>query len=98
MKATILISADAEWQAAKQRFPGSILQPTPFGESFILNGIEGWSLQLLHSGWGKISSAAAMQFVIDHDRPDLVVNLGTCGGFAGLVAQGESVLVEGAYV
>jgi adenosylhomocysteine nucleosidase len=35
-----------------------------------------------------------MQYVIDHDTPDLVVNLGTCGGFDGLVDQGDVILVD----
>jgi adenosylhomocysteine nucleosidase len=57
-----------------------------------------YDLTLFHSGWGKISSAAMMQYVIDHYSPDVVVNLGTCGGFAGLVEQGDVILVEKTFV
>jgi adenosylhomocysteine nucleosidase len=32
--------------------------------------------------------------VIDHFRPDLLVNLGTCGGFAGRIQTGSVILVE----
>jgi adenosylhomocysteine nucleosidase len=32
--------------------------------------------------------------VIDRWKPDLLVNLGTCGGFAGEVERGEILLVE----
>ena len=39
-----------------------------------------------------------MQFVIDHDKPDIVINLGTCGGFEGVVNQGDVVLVENTFV
>lgn len=55
-------------------------------------------LTLYHSGWGKISSAAVMQYVIDHHSPDLIVNLGTCGGFEDCVSQGEVILVEKTFV
>jgi adenosylhomocysteine nucleosidase len=53
---------------------------------------------LYHSGWGKISSAAVLQYVLDHDSPELTVNLGTCGGFEGLVNQGDVILVEKTFV
>jgi adenosylhomocysteine nucleosidase len=57
-----------------------------------------WHLTLFHSGWGKISSAAVMQYVIDRHSPDLIVNLGTCGGFEGSVDQGDVILVEKTFV
>ena len=57
-----------------------------------------WNLQLFHSGWGKISSAAVMQYVISNDSPDLIVNLGTCGGFEGVIDQGDVILVEKTFV
>ena len=105
METTILISADAEWKAVKQIFPNSRIHPSRFGEWTNLNldipalsSAEGWSLTLMHSGWGKISSAAVMQYVIDHHSPDLIVNLGTCGGFKGTVSQGDVILVEGTFV
>jgi adenosylhomocysteine nucleosidase len=47
-----------------------------------------------HAGWGKAASAGAMQYVIDHYAPDLIINLGTCGGFEGQVALEEVILVE----
>ncbi len=46
-----------------------------------------------HGGWGKISAAATTQYVIDHFQPDLLVNLGTCGGFEGRIARGTIILV-----
>ncbi len=36
MKAAILISANAEWQATKPLFPGAPITPTPYGESIHL--------------------------------------------------------------
>ncbi len=57
-----------------------------------------WNLTLFHSGWGKIASAASMQYVIDHYSPDLIVNLGTCGGFEGVAERGDLILVDRAIV
>lgn len=97
MKVVVLISATAEWEGIKPVFPNAEIQITPFGESINLKH-DTWNLTLLHTGWGKIASAAAMQYVIDHHAPDLVVNLGTCGGFAGVVEQGDVILVERTFV
>ncbi len=97
MKIVILISAIAEWDAVKPLFPSANIRHFPYGECF--NAIVGnHSLRLFHSGWGKIASAGAMQYVIDRYLPDLIVNLGTCGGFAGVVEQGDVILVDKTYV
>jgi adenosylhomocysteine nucleosidase len=97
VKIVVLISANAEWEATKSLFPDILIEISPFGESSAL-ALDSWDLMLFHSGWGKISSAAVMQSVIDHYAPDLIVNLGTCGGFAGCVNQGEVILVEKTFV
>lgn len=97
MKTIVLISAIAEWEGVKPLFPGSQIEQSPFGESMNVT-LGSLDLKLLHSGWGKIASAAVMQYVLDHDSPDLVVNLGTCGGFEGVVHQGDVILVEKTFV
>lgn len=97
MKTAVLISANAEWEATKPLFPAVPVGNSPFGETLHLQ-LETFNLTLFHSGWGKISSAAVMQYVIDHDSPDLIVNLGTCGGFEGCVERGDVVLVEKTFV
>ena len=89
---TVLISANSEWQAALD-----ILQPfeivsSPLGDWFI-SQVQGFDLVFFHSGWGKTRSAAATQYVIDHWKPDLVINLGTCGGLEGYSILGETLLV-----
>jgi adenosylhomocysteine nucleosidase len=98
----ILISANAEWEAVKPLFPDAQITHTPFGESIHLPPEnltpDTPHLTLYHSGWGKISSAAMMQYVIDHGAPDMLVNLGTCGGFEGCVSQGDVILVEKTFV
>ena len=93
MNVVVIISAIAEWKAVREIFPQLAVTNSPYGESARLN-LSGWDLTLHHSGWGKIASAGMMQYVIDHDKPDLTVNLGTCGGFEGVVNLGDVVLVE----
>ena len=93
MKIAVIISAHAEWRVFKELFPNLALQQTPFGESAILT-LDTWHLTLFHGGWGKISAAASAQYVIDQFHPDLLINLGTCGGFAGRVETGTVILVE----
>jgi adenosylhomocysteine nucleosidase len=97
MKVVVLISAIAEWNAVKSLFPNARMRRFPFGECFDIL-IQAERISFFHSGWGKIASAGAMQYVIDKYSPDLVVNLGTCGGFQGTLNPGEIVLVEKTYV
>lgn len=97
MKIVVLISAIAEWKAVKEIFPQLEITNSTYGESSKLN-LKGWEFKLYHSGWGKIASAGMMQYVIDHDQPDLVVNLGTCGGVEGLMNQGDIMLVERTFI
>lgn len=93
MLAVILISADAEWKVVREYFPDAIIEHSPFGEYFQ------WSI-LTHpviffqGGWGKISAAASAQYTLSCWHPDLVVNLGTCGGFTGRIPRGALLLVE----
>ena len=93
MKTVVVISAIAEWVAVKPLFPESKIQQFPFGECFTAV-MDDRHITFFHSGWGKIASAGTMQYVIDKYSPDLIVNLGTCGGFEGVVKQGDVILVE----
>lgn len=89
MKPIILISANAEWRATCDVLSVREATSTPMGEWF-----EKGEVLFFHGGWGKISAAATAQYVIDHFQPDLLVNLGTCGGFAGSIKTGEVILVD----
>jgi adenosylhomocysteine nucleosidase len=97
MKIIVLISAIAEWNAVKPLFPDAKIRRFPFGECFDIM-IQDEHISFFHSGWGKIASAGSMQYVLDQYAPDLVVNLGTCGGFEGAVNQGDIILVDKTYV
>jgi len=93
MNTVVMISANAEWEGTKPLFPDAYFRNTPFGESADVS-LDNWNLTLMHSGWGKIASAATMQYVVDNFTPDLIVNLGTCGGFEGVSKRGDLILVE----
>jgi adenosylhomocysteine nucleosidase len=97
MKTVVLISAVAEWNAVKPLFPDAKIRRFPFGECFDIL-LQDEHISFFHSGWGKIASSGSMQYVIDKYSPDLIVNLGTCGGFEGDVEQGEIILVDRTYV
>ena len=96
MKVLVLISANAEWRAVKEILTPTQIQSTPLGEYFDFMpgiGTPGAPIRFFHGGWGKISAAATAQSAIDRWQPDLLVNLGTCGGFAGRIARGAILLV-----
>ena len=70
---------------------------SPYGEYFVTDiDVSGDNLEVTYfqGGWGKISAAASTQYVIDLWAPNLLVNLGTCGGFKGDIEKGSIILVE----
>jgi len=93
MKSLILISANAEWRVLKELNPNLEIQNSPFGESANLQ-IGAFNFHFFHGGWGKIAAAASTQYVIDEYKPQLLINLGTCGGFEGLIERGTTVMAE----
>ncbi len=96
MKNVVIISANAEWQATRKILAPAKVQSTPLGEYFDLKpdaGTHDTEIRFFHGGWGKVSAAATAQYAIDHFYPDLLVNLGTCGGFEGRVTRGAIILV-----
>jgi adenosylhomocysteine nucleosidase len=97
MDVVVLISADIEWEAVRKVFPEVSIANTPYGESFrhdfILQNTVCEAL-FMHGGWGKIAAGASTQYAIDQWHPKLLVNLGTCGGFAGEIERDEIVLVD----
>jgi adenosylhomocysteine nucleosidase len=93
VKTVVVVSAIAEWNGVKPLFPEAEIKTFPYGECFS-STLRGRDLSFFHTGWGKIASAGAMQYLIDHHHPELIVNLGTCGGFEGVVERGEVILVD----
>ena len=93
MKVVVLVSANSEWRAVRSLLPQAVPEGTPFGERLEAE-LDGRPLTFFQGGWGKVSAAASAQYVIDRMQPDLLVNLGTCGGFQGRIEQGILILVE----
>lgn len=97
MTVVVIISANIEWNAVRRILPEPVRQASPCGEWFETHldlGDDRQSVIFFHGGWGKISAAASAQYVIDRWSPNLIVNLGTCGGFEGEVEKNTVVLVE----
>jgi adenosylhomocysteine nucleosidase len=93
MNVLVIVSANAEWRVVRELLPEAAPQSTPLGESFLLE-LDSGPVRFFHGGWGKISAAATAQYAIDRYRPDLLLNLGTCGGFEGQIERGTLILAE----
>lgn len=89
----VLVSASSEWQVVRNHYLPPVVDATPFGEWFE-SEIKGYPVSFVQGGWGKISAAASTQYAIDRWKPNLIINLGTCGGLEGQVSRGELLLAE----
>jgi adenosylhomocysteine nucleosidase len=89
----VIISANVEWKPVVEYFQPDINEKSPFGEYF-QTIIKHKPVIFIHGGWGKISAAATAQFVINQWNPELVINLGTCGGFAGSIQRGQILMPQ----
>lgn len=65
----------------------------PIGTCFIAS-LKDHELIFYRAGWGKISAAATAQAAIDRFHPEVLCNLGTCGGIEGRVELGTIILVD----
>ncbi len=101
VRVVVLVSADAEWRAVRAILPELELEGSPYGDWSLVTvpvNREPLPVVLLHGGWGKIAAAASAQYAIDRWQPELLVNLGTCGGLRGQIERGKIILVEDALV
>jgi adenosylhomocysteine nucleosidase len=97
IRVAILISANEEWRVIRELIPEAVEEKSPVGEWFTLDlPCRGKMEKALffHGGWGKIAAAASTQYVIDRWNPEALINLGTCGGFEGLIDRGVIILAE----
>lgn len=97
LNVVIIISANIEWQVIREFFPQAVIQSSPLGRWFeqtIEIAGQREPVIFMHGGWGKIAAAASAQYAIGRWSPRLLLNLGTCGGFAGQIARETLVLVE----
>ena len=93
MRPLVLVSADGEWTVLISLLAVETVHESPLGAYFDRR-IGGRQVRFFHGGWGRVSAAAATQYVIDQFHPDLLINLGTCGGFEGRIGRGTIILVE----
>lgn len=89
--AVIVISANAEWRVVREFYAACPVEAEPYGECFE-TCLAGRKVVFFQGGWGKIAAASSAQYAIQRWQPDLIVNLGTCGGFAGCVDRGTVLL------
>lgn len=89
----IVISANAEWRVARTAYPAANIAFSPYGEWFE-EKIDHRQVIFFQGGWGKISAAASAQYALERWKPALLINLGTCGGFAGHIQRAALLLVE----
>jgi len=92
----VIISAGAEWREIVSILKPPSVQKYPYGEFF--SGAPGreYSKNIIffHGGVGKISAAGSAQYIIDKFAPELLINIGTCGGFAGSVNKGDIIMAD----
>jgi len=98
IRAAVLVSANAEWTVVKTIFASARYETSPFGEFFVTDIVlpdrTARRAVVFHGGWGKVAAAASTQYVIDRWDPEVLVNLGTCGGFEGAVGRFDVVLAS----
>jgi adenosylhomocysteine nucleosidase len=95
--AVVVVSANTEWRVVRAFYPDAVPAPTPWGESFERTlDVAGTPTKVVffQGGWGKIAAAGSAQYAIDRWHPRYLVNLGTCGGFAGKIEKHAVVLVD----
>ena len=92
-KTAVLISANAEWRVITALYPDQSRQSSPWGE-FFQTTINGRNILFFHGGWGKVAAAGSTQYVIDRFDPEVLINLGTCGGIEGQSQKFETILAD----
>lgn len=71
--------------------------PSPWGEFFFTTIPAGKikeKVLFFHEGWGKTAAAGGTQYVIDRFDPEVIINLGTCGGLEGKTEIFDIILVD----
>jgi adenosylhomocysteine nucleosidase len=89
----VVISANAEWKPVKEALAPDRIERSPYGEYFT-HTIAAEPVLFFHGGWGKIDAAASTEYIIGQWRPQLLINLGTCGGIDGRMQRLERLLVD----
>jgi adenosylhomocysteine nucleosidase len=88
----VVISANAEWAPIKDVLKPLHLEQSPYGDCFTYP-VADEQVVFFHGGWGKIAAAASTEYAISRWHPEVLINLGTCGGIEGRAQRGEKLLV-----
>ena len=94
VNAIVLISAQGEWDVVKDYYHPTEISSSPYGDWFIMDIEDNRNVMFFQSGWGKISASGSTQYVIDQWNPEVLINLGTCGGFEGEIQKGDIIVVN----
>lgn len=62
------------------------------GCTFYVGQLEGVEIVLLQSGIGKVAATVGTAILLDHYKPDLVINTGSAGGFDSSLNLGDVVV------
>jgi adenosylhomocysteine nucleosidase len=92
-KYAVIVSANMEWNSLKKFYPDEKYKKSPWGEYFYKK-IHKKDVLFFHEGWGKVSASGATQYVIDTYKPEILINLGTCGGFEGEISRFDIILAN----
>jgi adenosylhomocysteine nucleosidase len=69
------------------------MEKNPYGEYF-QEVINQRNVVFQHGGWGKISAAASTEMAVNRWNPEVIINIGTCGGFAGEIERGAILMPD----
>jgi adenosylhomocysteine nucleosidase len=97
VKYAVVISANTEWKSVRKKYPDASYLKSPWGEYFFSEFSTGKSktnVLFFHEGWGKTAAAGGTQYVIDKFSPEVIINIGTCGGFEGEVERFDIILAN----
>jgi len=92
-KYAVIVSANMEWKALKKVYPMENYQNSSWGEYFYRK-VKNQDILFFHEGWGKVSAAGATQYVIDKYNPEILINIGTCGGIEGEIERFDIILAD----
>jgi len=92
----IMVCSDFEWDYIIDHFKPEKLEKSIYGYWFIDEKLSDGKRKVIwfHGGWGKIASSGSTQYAIDKWQPELIINIGTCGGFKGKINKDQVVLIN----
>src|SRR5699024_1928063 len=91
MTVGIIGAMDEEVHAITERM-GHYKEKKLGSVAFITGEMNGHPIVLLKSGIGKVNAAIATTLLLEHYKPNYVINTGSAGGFANHLEVGDIVI------